>query len=95
LYAADRHRAGRVAGVHDVLRRDPAYQLHQLGAADPHAVAVHIGARTLPHGRRLVVAEIDPDLFENAAGFVVDELDGLLGQDVVDRDPAHQRGEGG
>ena len=91
--APDRHASRRVARVHRVFGRDLADELHELGAVDPHPVAVDVAARRLPHGGRFVVAKLDADLLEDLARLVVNELDRFIRHDVVDGDLAHQGGE--
>ena len=90
---ADRDGALRVAGVHGVFGGDLADQLHELGAIDPHPVAIDRRAGLAPHGDRLVVAELDADFLEDLAGFVVDELDRFVRHDVVERDAALEHRE--
>ena len=91
--AADGDRALWIARVHGVFGRDLADEFHELGAIDAHPVALDPGARLSPHGDRLVVAELDADFLEDLAGFVMNEFDGLLRHDVVERNAALEHRE--
>ena len=59
-----------------------------------HALALHVGAGFLPHGKRFrIVAEDDADLFEHRVGIVLDQRQAFLVEHFVDLDRALDIGE--
>ena len=80
-----------IAGIQRELGRDFRNQVHQQGAVETDARAGNVGARGLPHVYRFIVAEFAADLFEDLERLFVDQLDRLVGNDLVDGDLANQR----
>ena len=54
-----------VAGVHGVFGGYLGNKLHELGAIDPHPVAIDLCPRLPPQGDRFVIAELDAYFLEN------------------------------
>ena len=66
-------------------------QLHEQRAVDAHAPAVDVGAGLLPESDRLLVPEVDPDLFEDPHRGVMDAFESFLVEHLVARQRELQR----
>ena len=80
---ADGDASLRIAGGEGERLRRLRDQFHEQRAIDAHAVTVDVGARLLPVRDRLVVAEVDADLFEDSHRGIVDPFDTFLVEHFV------------